>query len=367
MPENVTPKLKFVISHRKCADGKCERDHCMAVKEVLEDKGIEYVDWEFNRLHIQKESDIIEYGRNCDGVIFLIEGQMGERQEAGYDDILARKANGTPAPEMFIYVFTGKNNESSKELLGYLDSKGVVYDEFTSRYELKGHLSDVLKKRFPSKVPRWPLWVKILLPTAVAAILAILLAPLYRPWLNRLKDGGSGRAEIVELPADVAIVDDSTKANIPSLQEEPGTRVDNHNKNGSKNGPTIPAEATIIYLQNGYALTGISGVFENYILTQIESTSDLRRAPGKQVQWGISLTETKYERGVDDGDYFVDLSVSVSITNNKTGLAIPQLPLYKNECIGSPISYEEAFIAAASEEFAKRIANGIVNIIKNEK
>lgn len=195
MPENVTPKLRFVISHRKCADGKCERDHCMAVKEVLEDKGIEYVDWEFHRLHIQKESDIIEYGRNCDGVIFLIEGQMGERQEAGYDDILARKANGTPAPETFIYVFTGKNNESSKELLGHLNSKGVVYDEFSSRYALKGHLSDVLKERFPStpKAPRWPLWVKII---AVAAILSVFLAPLYRPWIKRLKESVLPKTEM---------------------------------------------------------------------------------------------------------------------------------------------------------------------------
>ena len=125
-------------------------------------------------------------------------------------------------------------------------------------------------------------------------------------------------------------------------------------------------ESKPVYLHDGFVLTGLSGDFENYVLTQIETTSELRRAPGKKVQRGISITERKNQRGLDDGDYFVDLSVSVSIINNKTGLSLPQLPLYKNECIGSPISYEDAFNAAASEEFAKRIAIGIVNAIKNE-
>lgn len=125
-------------------------------------------------------------------------------------------------------------------------------------------------------------------------------------------------------------------------------------------------ESKPVYLHDGFVLTGLSGDFENYVLTQIETTSELRRAPGKKVQWGISITERKNQRGLDDGDYFVDLSVSVSIINNKTGKSLPQLPLYKNECIGSPISYEDAFNAAASEEFAKLIAIGIVNAIKNE-
>lgn len=123
----------------------------------------------------------------------------------------------------------------------------------------------------------------------------------------------------------------------------------------------------IRYLENGYSISGVDENFETLICHQIESSSDLRQYPGKEVQWSVQLSEIRNERGVDDGDFFVDFSVTVSIVNNKTGQALQKLPLFENKFIKSAISYDVAFKEAASEDFAIQIANNIVKSINNEK
>ena len=119
--------------------------------------------------------------------------------------------------------------------------------------------------------------------------------------------------------------------------------------------------------ENGYRLTVNDDYLGTTLLSILESISELRQFPNSEVKWDISISQNRIERGIDDGDYFVDLVVSVKITNNITGAALQQLPLFKNECIMSPISYEDAFRQASSEEFAELIARSIINSIKNEK
>ena len=137
--------------------------------------------------------------------------------------------------------------------------------------------------------------------------------------------------------------------------------------------PTTPKPDTIqpynrtMVKENGYRLTVNDDYLGTTLLSILESTSELRQFPNSEVKWDISISQNRIERGIDDGDYFVDLVVSVKITNNITGAALQQLPLFKNERIMSPISYEDAFRQASSEEFAELIAKSIINSIKNEK
>ena len=118
-------------------------------------------------------------------------------------------------------------------------------------------------------------------------------------------------------------------------------------------------------IDDGYTLTGISGTFETWVANQIESSSALRQYSGKKTKWSIQISEKKNQRGEDDGDYIVDLIVSVTIVDNKTGEK-SSLPVLSNNYIKSPLSYDDAFRVAASKEFAREIADSIVKRIKDE-
>lgn len=162
---------------------------------------------------------------------------------------------------------------------------------------------------------------------------------------------------------DINITEEDTESlQVPKPVVEPKHHV------SSKPEPSQPDIRPVIK-ENGYRLTGIDNdvVWSTTLMNALESSSELRKYTDKEVKWNISISQDKIERGIDDGDYFVDLIVSVKITNNITGATLQQLPLFKNECIMSPISYEDAFREAFSEEFAKQIVNGIINSINDEK
>lgn len=127
--------------------------------------------------------------------------------------------------------------------------------------------------------------------------------------------------------------------------------------------PVLPKPKVL--LENGYEISGIEGDFKTMILHGIESNSNLRQYYDKEVQWSVQIKEERIQRGVDDGDYFVDFHVSVAIINNKTG-EMAQLPLLKNERVGSPISFEDAFRMAITQPFVNQIVNEIIERIQNE-
>lgn len=128
--------------------------------------------------------------------------------------------------------------------------------------------------------------------------------------------------------------------------------------------PPVPPKPKVL-LENGYEISGIEGAFKTMILHGIESNSNLRQYYDKEVQWSVQIKEERIQRGVDDGDYFVDFHVFVAIINNKTG-EMAQLPLFKNERVGSPISFEDAFRMAITQPFVNQIVNEIIERIQNE-
>lgn len=135
---------------------------------------------------------------------------------------------------------------------------------------------------------------------------------------------------------------------------------------GNGGNPNYPT--TNVFLESGYSIESvdIDHDFLTMITSQIESKSNLRQYPGKEVRWTVRLSKTKYERGVVTEDYYIDLSVSAEIIDNIKG-ELAQLPLFKRECVMSSISYEDAFKEAADETLAGQIADSIINSINYEK
>lgn len=373
--------LGIIISHMSVDEGNYPKSSLYAFRDVVHQLDMEtsgkirlafdYEGYEDLRKNNSSQESILrtidELKSQYEHLIFfrLIDPEYGSGMRLEFDCVREKNKGVKDNKQIAIrtlfkkYDITDSNYKEAestwREITDKRDQKSDVSWRYVNDDDLRAKAREMITRFYFSKNGQ-NIWKWLLLALFIGVVLYLFSGPIH----NILFSNQQQESEDVITPPGVEENAGPVQSNPAKEEKSPGVRAE---KDGQGNIERDP----IVYLNNGYVLTGISGAFENYVLAQIESTSDLRRAPGKQVQWSISFTETKYERGVDDGDYFVDLSVSVSIVNNNTGLALPKLPLYKNECIGSPISYEDAFINAASEEFAKRIANGIVNTIQNEK
>lgn len=128
-------------------------------------------------------------------------------------------------------------------------------------------------------------------------------------------------------------------------------------------------QMTLSYNSNAYEIQyiGAGSDFKTLIQQSIESVSSLRRIEGKNALWHIMITELRSERGIDDGDFFVNVTVNVDIVNNQTGVHLPQLEPFKVlPPAYSPISYEDAYNQAENKDLANKIALGIKNRLSNE-
>lgn len=128
----------------------------------------------------------------------------------------------------------------------------------------------------------------------------------------------------------------------------------------------IPSQKVI--LENGYSIepVNIDNDFLTNISSLIKSKSGIPLYEGNNVLWTVSISETRSERGVVYGDYYVDLSVSVLIKNNTTEEKIP-LTTFERKSVKSSISYVDAYKEAHDEALAEQVADGIINIINYEK
>lgn len=213
--------------------------------------------------------------------------------------------------------------------------------------------------------------IRRLIYSFIFLVLAVILYLLW-PRIQDMISQSPASDPTIELPSshaadenreDINITEEDTESfPVPKPVVEPTPHI------SSKPEPSQPHIRPVI-TENGYRLTGIDNdvAWSTTLMNALESSSDLRQYTDTEVKWNISISQNKIERGIVNGNYYVDLIVSVKITNNITGATLQQLPLFKNERIHSSISYDYAFQYAFSEEFAKQIVSGIINSINDEK
>lgn len=189
-------QLLFGVSHRACrVEGLCDEADCRAIHEVIEDlqkryakvADIDYIDWEFKPLINQSEEALIEKGRHADGIIFIIEKELGKRQLDGYRDCIKRRSEGKPTPRMFFYLkrdislskdefkaFQDKIHSDIKErTFPFYDPDGLA-----KRFEKNLNENNWIDKRIKEKrgrvFPKWLVWA---LTATVIAIVLFIFGP----------------------------------------------------------------------------------------------------------------------------------------------------------------------------------------------
>lgn len=399
--------VSFFVSHRSFEeDSKLEACYKSLLSAVNIVNGLNREALQINLREYQKgpsgnqtASTLEDEALKAPCIIFLIGDEMSLRQKQWYRDYLdlnrALKEKGEDQVELLVYwrkSCKGKrakkafeketpgatfirhySNADELETLAQNDisriantfSKSLdagknlpkfeVLDGFTPRFKETGDSeSTPNNKDSLKKVIGWFL----------IAVALVMLGILFWKQCSAEKPNDKETGYVVTVVDDPASSDSND-----TTTRETVVPVNVNERSGNSTKGNKPIVTPIkSYIQNGYTLTGIDGDFKDLILEKIESSSPLRQYSGKDVQWSIQLSETKIERGIDDGDFFVDVKVSVTIINNQTGAQLAKLPLYKNgQPIGSSLSYEDAFIEAENEELALRIADGIVKSIYNEK
>lgn len=398
--------VSFFVSHRSFEeDSKLEACYKSLLSAVNIVNGLNREALQINLREYQKgpsgnqtASTLEDEALKAPCIIFLIGDEMSLRQKQWYRDYLdlnrALKEKGKDQVELLVYwrkSCKGKrakkafekdtpgatfirhySNADELETLAQNDiarianafSKSLdagknlpmyeIPDGFTPRFKETGNSESTTNKDSLKKV----------LGGFLIAVALVVLGILFWKQYSAEKPNDNVAREVVTV-VDVPASSDSNDTTTPAPNGS--AKANEQAGNGAKdNKPNVTP--TKSYIQNGYTLTGINGDFKDLIREKIESSSDLRQYRGKDVLWSIQLSETKIERGIDDGDYFVDVKVSVTIINNQTGAQLAKLPLYKNgQPIGSSLSYEDAFNEAENEDLALRIADGIVKSINNEK
>ena len=379
MPEStIKPQILFGISHRSCREGLCEEADCRAVHEVLDDfakkyknrSTIKYIDWEFYPLLDQDEEQLKAKGRESDGIIFIIENEIGKSQLDGYLDCISLEEK---APRTIIYlkrdIYSSPQDFKALQEIIHKSIKrkyGIFTDPDSLARQLEKDLmrDGWIEERIQEKQNeagtnngggKYPKWF------VLVCVLALILAGIATALLlfgNRRSSNEPNNPRIIDTTTVVA-----PKAGITTPSDS-SDRKDSHRRGGTP----IPQQNKLV--KNGFSLNsnGIDDNFITLILAQIGSTSNLKQyQDNKNVRWIIIITEHKTEKGIAlNGDYYADLSYTIDITDNETGAKLPPLTPFIKPGIKSAVDYDTAFRKARTQSFAEEIANGIAKKISNE-
>lgn len=419
--------LKLFVSHRDGSMTPALNNQLDVVKQVVEDINrngtqkdlieIKLQDYQINRNlsnpstgTFQSLNSLMQDAENAHALFVLIDGDISDTIRNWYNPRIAMVRREKKEGQVLIRFFWNTADAVSMENCEkFLDSPDRDY---VIKYNSLEDLRDHVRKELSDCSNRWAALItrKKPVPTlaairkkksanrvlaALVGILVIMLAIfVYMSWpklqarlcpssgsdtdgeqVEAEKEALRKRIETAETMIDLGQYDsasDSLNALKGVCKKEWSSeikRIDSLLEVVSRN-PVLPPPPPVlskpkVLLENGYEISGIEGDFKTMILHGIESNSNLRQYYDKEVQWSVQIKEERIQRGVDDGDYFVDFHVSVAIINNKTG-EMAQLPLFKNECVGSPISFEDAFRMAITQPFVNQIVNEIIERIQNE-
>ena len=418
--------LKLFVSHRDGSMTPALNNQLDVVKQVVEDINrngtqkdlieIKLQDYQINRNlsnpstgTFQSLNSLMQDAENAHALFVLIDGDISDTIRNWYNPRIAKVRREKKEGQVLIRFFWNTADAVSMENCEkFLDSPDRDY---VIKYNSLEDLRDHVRKELSDCSNRWAALItrKKPVPTLAAirkksanrvlavlvGILVIMLAIfVYMSWpklqarlcpssgsdtdgeqVEAEKEALRKRIETAETMIDLGQYDsasDSLNALKGVCKKEWSSeikRIDSLLEVVSRYSVPPPSPPVLskpkVLLENGYEISGIEGDFKTMILHGIESNSNLRQYYDKEVQWSVQIKEERIQRGVDDGDYFVDFHVSVAIINNKTG-EMAQLPLFKNECVGSPISFEDAFRMAITQPFVNQIVNEIIERIQNE-
>lgn len=419
--------LKLFVSHRDGSMTPALNNQLDVVKQVVEDINrngtqkdlieIKLQDYQINRNlsnpstgTFQSLNSLMQDAENAHALFVLIDGDISDTIRNWYNPRIAMVRREKKEGQVLIRFFWNTADAVSMENCEkFLDSPDRDY---VIKYNSLEDLRDHVRKELSDCSNRWAALItrKKPVPTlaairkkssanrvlaALVGILVIMLAIfVYMSWpklqarlcpssgsdtdgeqVEAEKEALRKRIETAETMIDLGQYDsasDSLNALKGVCKKEWSSeikRIDSLLEVVSRYSVPPPPPPVLpkpkVLLENGYEISGIEGDFKTMILHGIESNSNLRQYYDKEVQWSVQIKEERIQRGVDDGDYFVDFHVSVAIINNKTG-EMAQLPLFKNECVGSPISFEDAFRMAITQPFVNQIVNEIIERIQNE-
>lgn len=333
----------------------------------------------------QSANSLIKTAANAHAIFTLVDGDMSPRIKKWYTSQIKkvrRESDEQMVPMPIFWNIADSDSKANCEKFHRSNDSDYIY-KYSTLEELRDFVNKILQdltrrwaQRIEYKKPiptlesnRLKRKIKHFIYSLIFLALAVLLYLLFPKIQNMIfSSDGLDKGLTNDIPDEIVEEQPSFEGNNTPIVEpeapkplEPPT-----NKHETYNSSIKPND-TPEMADGCYILTGIEGDFYTALISFIESSSELRRMPGAKEEWTIQISQSKLECGIDDGDYFVDLAVSVNIINNRNGTYLPQIPLFKNERIMSPISYEDAFRQASSEEFAELIAKSIINSIKNEK
>ena len=228
----IKPELRFGVSHRKCrVEGLCDEADCKAVHDVIQafkekykkKAVIDYIDWEFRPLPDQDEEKLKKWGRQSDGIVFIIEKEIGKSQLDGYQDCIERAENGLPSPRTFIYLKRDLNDSQEE----FMTIQEAVHKEIKRKVNIFTD-PDSLARQFENDLcdDKWiekrikakglPGWIRII----VYAIVLVCLAAFGLLFFGN-RDRQDSTVLAIPFGDTTSVIVPIDSAHSPDLEKEP--------------------------------------------------------------------------------------------------------------------------------------------------